>query len=129
MKPSTLEWIDKAEGDFAAAQMLYRARKRPAYDAACFHAQQCAEKYLKARLEEAGLTIPKTHNLYALLTLVLPLEPSWNSLAADLNILNAFAVAYRYPGISATKADARDAIRRCRKVRRHIRQTFGLPII
>jgi len=129
MKPSTLEWIDKAEQDFAAAQMLYRARKRPAYDAACFHAQQCAEKYLKARLKEASLTIPKTHNLYALLTLVLPLEPSWNSLAADLNILNAFAVAYRYPGISATKADARDAIRRCRKVRRHIRQTFGLPII
>jgi len=129
MKPSTLEWIDKAEQDFAAAQMLYRARKRPAYDAACFHAQQCAEKYLKARLEEASLTIPKTHNLYALLTLVLPLEPSWNSLAADLNILNAFAVAYRYPGISATKADTRDAIRRCRKVRRHIRQTFGLPIV
>lgn len=128
MKPSALEWIDKAEADFAAAQMLSRARKHPGYDAACFHAQQCAEKYLKARLEEAGLTIPKTHNLYALLALVLPLEPSWNSLAADLNILNAFAVAYRYPGISATKADARDAMRRCRNARRRIRQTFGLPI-
>ena len=33
------------------------------------------EKYLKARLEEAGLDVPKTHNLYALLTLVLPIEP------------------------------------------------------
>lgn len=128
MKPSTREWIDKAEGDFAAAQILYRARKRPNYDAACFHAQQCAEKYLKARLEEAGLTIPKTHNLYALLTLVLPLEPGWNVLAADLNALNSYAVAYRYPGISATRVDARIAVRRCLNVRRSARHIFGLPV-
>ncbi len=53
MKPITLEWIDKAEGDWHSAQREYRARLRPNYDAACFHAQQCAEKYLKARLEEA----------------------------------------------------------------------------
>jgi len=128
MKPSTLEWIDKAEGDFVTAQMSSRARSRPNYDAACFHAQQCAEKYLKARLEEANLSIPKTHNLYALLTLVLPLEPAWHVLAADLNVLNAFAVAYRYPGITATKVDAQDAVKRCRKIRRLIRQSFGLQV-
>ncbi len=54
MKQSTVEWIDKAEADFFTAQMASRARKHPDYDAACFYAQQCAEKYLKARLEEAG---------------------------------------------------------------------------
>jgi HEPN domain-containing protein len=128
MKRSTQEWIDKAEGDFVTAQMAYRARKRPNYDAACFHAQQCDEKYLKARLEEAGLFIPKTHNLYALLTLVLPLEPGWQALTADLNVLTAFAVAYRYPGISAAKVDAKDAVSRCRRVRKLIRQSFGLPV-
>ena len=127
MKPSTQEWIDKAEGDFVTAQMSYRARKQPNYDAACYHAQQCAEKYLKARLEEAGLAIPKTHNLYALLTLVSTLEPTWRSLSTDLNVLNAFAVAYRYPGLTATKLDAQDAIKRCRKIRRIIRPSFGLP--
>ena len=51
MKPTTLEWIHKAEEDWHVAQMSYRARKHPSYDAAVFHAQQCAEKYLKARLE------------------------------------------------------------------------------
>jgi HEPN domain-containing protein len=40
-----------------------RARKSPNYDAACFHAQQCVEKYLKARLQEAGIVFTKTHNL------------------------------------------------------------------
>jgi HEPN domain-containing protein len=114
MKPTTLEWIDKAEGDFATAQASYLQRKHPNHDAVCFHAQQCAEKYLKAHLEEAGLDIPRTHNLYALLTLVLPIEPVWCVLAADLNVLSTFAVAYRYPGVSASRIDAKDALSRCR---------------
>jgi HEPN domain-containing protein len=128
MKPSTLEWIAKAEGDFVTAQMSYRARKNPNYDAACYHAQQCAEKYLKARLEEASQTIPKTHNLFALLTTVLPFEPSWQVLTIDLNILSAFAVAYRYPGLNATKLDAKDALARCKKIRKVIRASLGLAI-
>jgi len=71
MKPITFEWVAKAEGDWDSAQREYRARQRPNYDAACFHAQQCAEKYLKARLEEAALAFGRTHNLISLLTLVI----------------------------------------------------------
>lgn len=37
MNPLTLEWIEKAEGDFATAQREQRARKMPNYDAVCFH--------------------------------------------------------------------------------------------
>src|SRR4051812_27606130 len=74
MKPITLEWIDKAEGDWFSAQREARARKHPNYDAACFHAQQCAEKYLKARLQKAGLAFKKTHDLVNLLNLILPVE-------------------------------------------------------
>jgi HEPN domain-containing protein len=66
MNPLTLEWIEKAEGDFATAQRELRARKLPNYDAVCFHAQQCAEKYLKAMLQEAGIVFGKTHNLIIL---------------------------------------------------------------
>src|SRR5262245_6490438 len=54
MKPLTHEWIGKAEGDFATARREVRARKAPNYDAACFHAQQCVEKYLKALLQETA---------------------------------------------------------------------------
>ena len=46
MQPATSEWIAKAEGDFTTALREHRARKSPNYDAACFHAQQCAEKHL-----------------------------------------------------------------------------------
>lgn len=50
MNPLTVEWVNKAEGDFTTALRELRARKSPNYDAACFHAQQCVEKYLKARV-------------------------------------------------------------------------------
>ena len=39
MNPLTVEWINKAEGDFRTTQREYRARKWPNYDAVCFHAQ------------------------------------------------------------------------------------------
>ena len=55
MKPITLEWIEKAEEDWHVMGNAYRARKNPAYNATCFHAQQCAEKYLKGRLAEVGI--------------------------------------------------------------------------
>jgi HEPN domain-containing protein len=52
MTSQVAEWISKAEGDFLTAGRELRARKSPNYDAVCFHAQQCAEKYLKAVLQE-----------------------------------------------------------------------------
>jgi HEPN domain-containing protein len=128
MKPITLEWIDKAEGDWYSAQRESRARQRPNYDAACFHAQQCVEKYLKAKLEEAGIVFSRTHNLINLLTLALAVEPTWTVLQPRLTALNVYAIAFRYPGISATKSNAANALKDCREVRRIIRQSFGLPV-
>lgn len=127
MKATTREWITKAEDDWHVAQMSYRARKHPSYDAAVFHAQQCAEKYLKARLEESGIAFGRTHDLLILHQLVLPFEPGWLTLQPLMVRLNPFAVAYRYPGITATRPDAKDALRAAGDVRREIRARFRLP--
>jgi len=48
----TAEWVAKAEGDFAMMERECQATENPNYDGICFHAQQCAEKYLKARRED-----------------------------------------------------------------------------
>jgi HEPN domain-containing protein len=53
MKTITREWVDKAEGDFAIAEREIEVKLNPNYDAVCFHCQQCAEKYLKERMQEA----------------------------------------------------------------------------
>jgi HEPN domain-containing protein len=69
MNALTAEWVAKAEGDWTTAGRELRARRLPNYDAACFHAQQTAEKYLKAFLQEQTSDVPRPHNLVELLEL------------------------------------------------------------
>jgi len=64
------EWMEKAEGDFRTAEREMRARKAPNYDAVCFHAQQCAEKYLKAFLVHRQIPFRPIHDLEMLLELI-----------------------------------------------------------
>jgi len=126
MNPITLEWIAKAEGDFATAEREIKATDRPNYDAVCFHTQQCAEKYLKAFLQEAGISFPRIHDLANLLALALTIQPAWISMTTDLNTLSSFAVEYRYPGETADLDEAREALEKCENVRKTIRQALGL---
>lgn len=53
LTPRVLEWVKKAEVDFRAANKLLE--DPDSAEAVCFHAQQCAEKYLKALLEVRGV--------------------------------------------------------------------------
>lgn len=126
MKQATAEWIAKAEGDFATAERELSVTDRPNYDAVCFHTQQCAEKYLKAFLQENGISIKKTHDLADLLSSALIIEPTWSSMTTDLNALSAFAVEYRYPGDAADLVEAREAFEKCENVRRTIRVALNL---
>jgi HEPN domain-containing protein len=128
MKPMTREWAAKAEGDFATLQRESRARKNPNYDALCFHAQQCAEKYLKARLCEAGIGFARVHDLGALLNAVLPAEPLWEAYRPGLAMLTDYAVAFRYPGESADREAAKDASRQCKVFRKVARAALGLKV-
>ena len=125
MKPSTREWTTKAEADFLSAGREYRARNHPNFDAACFFAQQCVEKYLKAQLVEIGVSFPKTHDLEVLLDLVLPKRPLWEAFRSTLNDLTSFAVAFRYPGESATREMARTALRDAKRIREQIRRDMN----
>ena len=95
MTPQTAEWVQKAEGDWNAARQLNRVRKDPNYDGVCFHCEQSAEKYLKARLEEAGISFPKTHDLIKLLGMTVTVEPQWVALHPFVATLNPHAVGYR----------------------------------
>ena len=128
MKPDTLEWIEKAEEDWVMGLRGYRARKNPSYNAACFHAQQCAEKYFKAKLIEAGIPVARTHNLVAFILLLLPIEPNWRPLQPLARTLNVYAVDYRYPGNTATKLNAKEAIAHCREIRKVVRLSFSLSV-
>jgi len=79
--------VDKAEGDYLTANREYRARKAPNYDAVCFHAQQTAEKYLKAALQENGNPIPRIHSLADWLAMVSKIDSSYLMIQVDLNVM------------------------------------------
>jgi HEPN domain-containing protein len=121
MKPETTEWVQKAEGDMNTAQREFAVQDEPNHDAVCFHAQQCAEKYLKATLIEKGLPVMRTHDLEVLLNQLLPFEAGFADLLQAARILSAMAVEVRYPGMAADVDDAAEALRSSGKIRNAIR--------
>ena len=128
MKRVTREWAKRAEKDWSAAQGVLLFRNPTQYELVCFLAQQCAEKYLKARLKEAGIAFEKTHDLFSLLSLALDVEPSWKTLIPQANALSGFAVEVRYPELSVTKARAKQALKDCDAIRLAVRTALDLPV-
>jgi len=128
MKPATRDWVKKAENDFKVACQILRRRKDIVPDAAAFFCQQCVEKYLKARLVEAGMVFPRTHDLLQLLNLCLPVEPLWSAYSKVVDTMSDYAVDFRYPGHSATLREAKTALKHCRSLRAEVRRSLGLKV-
>jgi HEPN domain-containing protein len=93
---------------------------------ASFHCQQSAEKYLKALLQELGLPVPRTHNLSALRTLLLPHHVFLRPFRRGLEFLSRFAVGPRYPLYDATKRQTEAALRWAGEVRDACRAVLGV---
>jgi len=117
MNATVREWVRKADTDFNCAVTLLRPRKKPVHDAVCFHAQQCAEKLMKAVLIHGKMPAPRTHDLAELSRLLKLHDPTWIWPDRELHLLSQAAVLFRYPGSSATKADARAAVAICKRLR------------
>jgi HEPN domain-containing protein len=108
--------VRKAESDYTVAQEIARS-KEPHHDEVCFHAPPCAEKYLKALLEELGEPVPRTRILEDVVSLLLPHHATLRALRKGARFLSRFAVATRYPGKNATKREATSSLRWAGKFR------------
>ena len=75
---------------------------------------------------EAGLSFPKTHDLFVLVNLCAALEPAWQQFAKALDAITDYAVDFRYPGHAATLRQAQEALKHCRLIRAAARQSLGL---
>jgi HEPN domain-containing protein len=96
------------------------------HDQICFHCQQASEKFMKALLEELGLSVPKTHDLENLLALLLPHYVSLGRYRRGLRFLTGFSVDPRYPLLHTTKRQAVSARRWAGEVRHACRRLLGL---
>ena len=123
------EWVAKADSDLRAAVYLLEPRPEQPTDAVCFHAQQCAEKYVKALLVLRGVDFPKTHDIEKLSALLpAPLRPKLTP--EEQQRLTGYAIAARYPGAGEIpNGEARRAVAMARRVRKEIRRALPSQIL
>jgi len=90
-------WLQRARSDLALG---YTALDAPdvLLEDACFHAQQCAEKALKALLVHRKIAFPRTHVLETLLDLLIAAGVELPPEVDEAFVLTQYAVETRYPG-------------------------------
>jgi len=120
MNGTVNQWLDKAERDFHTASRELEASANPNYDAVCFHAQQCVEKLMKGLLIKFGVTPPRTHGLIALSNLLTSECREWTASSDDLRFLSRAAVDFRYPGETADRETAGEALLICTSLRERL---------
>ena len=102
-------WFSKAVADLQAARLMHEAGDRTEPWIAVFHAQQAAEKAMKAMLVIEQIPFPKSHDLERIRGLL----PSTSGLppATEMAVLSQVALVSRYPDIGlGAEPDREDAV-------------------
>jgi HEPN domain-containing protein len=119
------EWMAKAEGDWEALEILLTRDSPGLRDAVVFHAQQCVEKLLKARLIQLGQTVDKIHDLAALSRQLEAVDRQWSWDDEELADLSSGAVLARYPGFETSAEEQAELVEIASRVRRALRILLG----
>jgi len=120
------QWTNYAEEDFRLARLALTLSTGCPYRLLAFHAQQWAEKYLKAYLVFTGVDFPYTHNIRRLRELC-EASGSWAGILEDADGLSVYATTARYPGEAAEvpREEALRAIDLAEKTRDIVRRVLG----
>jgi len=112
------QWLERAAEDLGVAEFLLDG-EAGFPGPVLFHAQQAAEKYLKALLVNFQVEFRKTHDIVQLLELVEAIDAGLAESLSDAAILTPYGVEVRYPGDCPiiTSQDVLDAVRLARMVR------------
>jgi len=121
-KPEAIEvarrWISKAEHDRTNAKHTLKLGSDCPFDTVCFHAQQYAEKYLKAILVMHLVHFPRIHDMVELARL-LPEGSETGATGDELRLLSLYGVEGRYPetGEEPSRPEAEKALSIADKIR------------
>ena len=120
-----LKWLNYGDEDLRLAKHGLSLSSSCPYRLIAFHAQQCAEKHLKAYLVFRGIDFPYTHNISRLLELCGD-EAPWAESLLDAEELSPFATTVRYPGEEeeVTEEEAMRAINIAAKVYEVVREAL-----
>jgi HEPN domain-containing protein len=109
-------WLNKAVEDLRAGSHLLVAEP-PLSGPAAFHAQQAAEKSMKALLTWRDVPFRKVHDLGELGRQCAAIDPTLEAVCRRAEGLTVFAWAFRYPGeVEVPLDEAEDALAIARDV-------------
>ncbi len=105
------EWLSRAKGDLALSQVPLP--KGAFYEDLCYHAQQAAEKALKAIYRKKGWAFRYTHDVDELIVGLREKEVEVPSVVAEAVVLTGYASEARYPGLEepVSVEEYREAVR------------------
>ena len=117
MRPDVEAWVKRAEEDLFTAKALLDFKK-PVPWIVCFHAQQSAEKLLKAFLIKHYRPISKTHDIKSLILACAEIDGEFvQLLKEEVDRLTEYAVETRYPVLfEPTLEEAKEAVKLAEKV-------------
>jgi HEPN domain-containing protein len=101
------EWMRRAHADLAVAEMIDNEHIAP--EILAFHAQQAAEKALKALLVQRQVEFPPTHSIGVLIALCRDAGYIGGKLLIEAATLTRYAVSTRYPGVEENLVDRKEA--------------------
>lgn len=111
------DWMEKAGHDLEDAQRLLENNGYT--DTICFHAQQAAEKYLKAYLVYRGVNPRAIHHLEELAKDCLRFDKEFECLLDECLLLSRYYIETRYPPlvpIDYSKKEAGRAIEMAERI-------------
>ena len=117
-----MQWLTLADEDINLASHALGLGAQSPYRLIAYHAQQCAEKCLKAFLVYHRVDFPYTHNIRRLLKFCAELA-TWPQNLTNAEELTPYAITARYPGEEeeVTETEATKAIEIAQQVRTQVR--------
>jgi len=119
LRRKVIQWLVYAEEDLRLAKHGLTLQINCPCRLIAYHAQQCAEKYLKAYLVHLRVDFPYTHNIAVLLELCAE-HTLWDETLTDAEELTPFAITTRYHGEDekVTRTEAANAVEIAQQVRK-----------
>lgn len=124
------QWLEKAEEDLRASEVLLDSNLED-FESAGFHAQQAAEKFIKAMLVRHQIPFPKSHNIALLRKLMAQADKGLAEKLSPADSLTPYGVEFRYPGEleRVSRDQGLQAIQLAKQVRKeatsHLKEYFG----
>lgn len=119
------QWLDKARKDLATGEIILREDFED-YENSGFHAQQAAEKFIKAFLVRHQIQFPKSHDIALLRQLVARVDSKLAEKLATADALTPYGVEFRYPGDlpSVSRDEGETALRLAEETRALIMESL-----